>query len=209
MNKPPQPITGPTSVPLPAPSPGLPQVSTSDCQLNHICACRMSGNVQSTNISSSSTYPNSTRLPMPLDSPLLWFLPPHHLPKWALLRNRDRYSPLYFISVLASGVHPPPLTFPISGLAWFSAWLAFCCNALQWFQSVCVQVTFFLLFPSLLLSIVTSCVSFWLSSQFAAGPRALHQQVLTPLTLTPCLVCVWDLYLTLFLFRMSQPTYDH
>lgn len=30
MNKPPQPITGPTSVPLPSPSPGLTQVRAND-----------------------------------------------------------------------------------------------------------------------------------------------------------------------------------
>lgn len=126
---------------------------------------------------------------MPRDSPLLLYLPPH-LHKWTLHHNQDRYCSLhvFFFSVLSvnfcchdqsiyvlldSRPAHPSLFFHIDSLTRPSPML--------WFK-LCVCV-----WRPVCSSFLSGCQSWLLSSlllssQFAAGPRALHQQVLTLFT---------------------------
>ena len=142
----------------------------------------------STNISSSPICSNPTRLAMPLDSPLLSFLPTRNFHKWTLLRNQDRYGHLcYFYDQYLPLAWCPQITLShFLTFTWTSERVAFCSNALGW-NSICAS--FSLPFPL--------CRSLLLDSLFAVLPVCGRAPCFTPTgTNTVCVcvcVCVWNI----------------
>lgn len=158
MNKPPQPITGPTSVPNPAPSPGLTQVRAA-VLIKLFCGMLLLHPA----LSFSCVFPLSRR-PMAQGNPLLLFLPPLHLHKWILHHSQDRYGCasrrnfLFTLSVIC-GVPPlpqirhPPHIFPSHK---YFRHCCFCFKALAEYVCVCGKAC---LLSFSLMSTLTSSLS--------------------------------------------------